>query len=69
MMMHFVMHWPMAAETNLWPFVVDYAGYIYNHLLNMQSAVAPIDVFTELLHFSYQDLQRLRVFGCLIYMF
>ena len=29
--------------------------------------MAPIDVFTELLHFGYRDLQRLHVFGCPVY--
>ena len=67
MMMHFAMHWPEDAETNLWPFAVDHAVYIWNHLPNMQSAVAPIDTFTELLHFGYRDLQRLHVFGCPVY--
>ena len=67
MMMHFAIHWPKAAETNLWPFAVDYAVYIWNHLPNMQSAIAPIDTFTELLHFGYRDLQRLHVFGCPVY--
>ena len=69
MMMHFAIHWPKAAETNLWPFAVDHAVYIWNHLPNMQSAIAPIDTFTELLHFGYRNLQRLHVFGCPVYVF
>ena len=25
MMLHFALHWPQVAETNLWPFAVDHA--------------------------------------------
>ena len=67
MMIHFAMHWPQQAATNLWPFAVDHAVYLWNHIPNLDTAVAPIDVFTELLHFGHRDLQRLHVFGCPVY--
>ena len=67
MMIHFAMHWPAAASLNLWPFAVDHAIHIWNRLPNKNTKVAPIDVFTELLHFGTNDLQRLHVFGCPVY--
>ena len=67
MMTHFVMHWPGAAFLNLWSFAVDHAIHIWNRLPNKNTKVAPIDVFTELLHFGARDLQRLHVFGCPVY--
>jgi hypothetical protein len=32
MLIHFAMHWPQASSTELWPFAVDQAIYIWNHL-------------------------------------
>jgi hypothetical protein len=32
MLIHFAMHWPQASSTDLWPFAVDQAIYIWNHL-------------------------------------
>ena len=33
-LIHFVLHWPRMANSrdNLWPFAIDYAVYMYNHL-------------------------------------
>ena len=42
-MLHFAMHWPQMADTNLWPFAVDHSVYIWNRLPYMQSRLAPID--------------------------
>ena len=67
MMIHFAMHWPQAAETNLWPFAVDHAVYLWNRIPNKSTKLAPIDIFTTLLHFGNNDLQRLHVFGCPVY--
>jgi hypothetical protein len=67
MMIHFAMHWPQVAETNLWPFAVDHAVYLWNRIPNKSTKLAPIDIFTTLLHFGNNDLQRLHVFGCPVY--
>ena len=32
LLLHFVLHWPQAADENLWPFAVDYAVFIWNNL-------------------------------------
>ena len=67
MLIHFAMHWPQVAETNLWPFAVDHAVYLWNRIPNKSTKLAPIDIFTTLLHFGNNDLQRLHVFGCPVY--
>jgi hypothetical protein len=67
MMIHFAMHWPQVAETNLWPFAVDHAVYLWNRIPNSKTKLAPIDILTTLLHFGNNDLQRLHVFGCPVY--
>ena len=67
MMIHFAMHWPQAADTNLWPFAVDQALYIWNRIPDMKTRLAPSDLFASLLHFGNNDLQRLHVFRCPCY--
>ena len=32
MMLHFSFDWPQVAETNLWPFAVDHAIYVWNNI-------------------------------------
>ena len=32
MLFHFALYWPQVAETNLWPFAVDYTIYIWNNI-------------------------------------
>ena len=67
MMIHFVMHWPQAVDNNLWPFAVDHAIYIWNRIPDGARRFSPVDLFTSNLHFGNNDLQRLHVFGCPVY--
>ena len=64
-MIHFAMYWPAIVSLDFCPFPVDHAIHIWNQLPNKNTKIAPIDVFTELLHFG--DLQRLHVFGYPVY--
>ena len=68
MMIHFSMHWPQAADTNLWPFAVNHAIYIWNQITDSKTHFSLIDLFTSLLHFGNNDLQQLHVFSCPIYL-
>ena len=65
MVIHFVMHWPQAADTNLWSFAVDHAIYIWNRIPDGKTHFSPVDLFTSNLHFSNNDLQRLHVLDVL----
>jgi hypothetical protein len=40
-LLHFVLHWPQMAKNrdNLWPFAVDYAVYMHNHLYQLWKCV------------------------------
>lgn len=44
-LLHAAMHWKDGVTSKLWPMVVDYAVYLYNHLPN-EKGIAPADLFT-----------------------
>ena len=67
MLIHFSMHWPQASSTDLWPFAVDQAIYIWNHLPDSDTKLSPIEMFTQTKFHNHHHLQNLHVFGCPVY--
>jgi hypothetical protein len=67
MLIHFAMHWPQASSTNLWPFAVDQAVYIWNHLPDSETKLSAIELFTQTKFHNHHNLQNLHVFGCPVY--
>ena len=67
MLLHMVIHWPEQANTNLCPFALEHAAYIWNHLPQKDSKLAPLELFTQSRFDNYAALQRLHVFGCPTY--
>jgi hypothetical protein len=67
MLIHFAMHWPQASSTDLWPFAVDQAIYIWNHLPATDTKLSPIELFTQTKFHNHHHLQNLHVFGCPVY--
>jgi hypothetical protein len=67
MLIHFAMHWPQASSTDLWPFAVDQAVYIWNHLPDSDTKLSPIELFTKTKFHNHHHLQNLHVFGCPVY--
>ena len=45
-MLHTTIHWPEVANRSLWPMAVDHAVYLYNHVPNELTGLAPINIFT-----------------------
>jgi hypothetical protein len=68
-LLHFVLHWPQMAKNrdNLWPFAVDYAVYMHNHLPTLDMRVSPVERLTNTLFGNYNHLTRAHVFGCPVY--
>ena len=68
MMLHLRLHWPDEFSSDLWPFALDYAVYIYNHVpvKGKPGAPSPIEVFCGS-KVGCRSLRRLRVFGCPCY--
>lgn len=67
MMLHYILHWPQEAHLELWPFAVDYAVWLWNHLPDTTTRLSPIEVFTSATFPDYKHLQRTRVFGCPVF--
>jgi hypothetical protein len=68
-LLHFVLHWPQMAKNrdNLWPFAINYAVYMYNHLPIQDKRLSPSELFTGRVFNNYNRLIRAHVFGCPIY--
>ena len=66
MMLHTAIHWPKVADTSLWPMAVDHAVYLYNHVPNELTGLAPINIFT-CTHWTQSKFHDLHVWGCPVY--
>jgi hypothetical protein len=67
MLLHHILYWPQEARLELWPFAVDYSVWIWNHLPDITTRLSPIEVFTKSSFPDNRHLQRVRVFGCPVY--
>jgi hypothetical protein len=67
-LLHQVLHWPDSANLELWPFAIEHAVYIWNHLPRKDTKMAPIEMFTRSkLSNATNLLGRLHVWGCPAY--
>ena len=66
MMLHATIHWPKVADTSLQPMAVNHAVYLYNHVPNELTGLAPIDIFTHT-HWTQSKFHDLHVWGCPVY--
>jgi hypothetical protein len=68
MLLHVRLHWPDEFSADLWPFALDYAVYIYNHVptKGKPGMPSPQEVFCGT-KIGCRPLRRLRVFGCPCY--
>jgi len=60
MMYHAHLHWPQTFSVDLWPYALDYAVWIHNHVPRQRHGWAPIEMFCSLTH-DCAHLQRLKV--------
>ena len=64
-MLHAALHWPEKADIKLWPFAMQHAGaYIWNHLPDESSGLAPIEILSKTRLPSFDCLRQLHVWGC-----
>ena len=66
MMLHQALLWPEHFDMRLWPFALDQAAYLYNHLPNKFSPVAPLEIFTGS-KLDSSILRNEKVWGCPAY--
>ena len=64
MMLHSFAHWPSVADPALWPFAMEHAAFLWNHMPNPGSGLAPIELFTGSRLPHHDSLQKSRVWGC-----
>ena len=60
------MHWPETFSMNLWPYVIDYAVFIYNHTPRAEVGVAPIKHMGNC-YMNCKHIAHCKVFGCPVY--
>ena len=66
MLLHAAIRWPDVADASLWPMVLEYAAYVYNHMPHDNSGIAPIDIWTRTT-WPREQLRNLHVWGCPAY--
>jgi hypothetical protein len=57
MMLHAGIHWPEAAQLDLWPFAMQHAIWIWNHLPKKDMKLALIELFSGTKLDSHDYLQ------------
>ena len=67
MLLHATIHWPEAEHLHLWPFALQHAAYLWNHLPNRTTGVAPIEIFSGVSFSTFEHLTRSHVWGCPVY--
>jgi hypothetical protein len=67
MMLHALLHWPDEVELDIWPFAMDHAVYLWNHLPNARTGIAPVELFMSQLLEDFNFLKNAQVFGCPCY--
>jgi hypothetical protein len=66
MMLHAAIHWPDMADSALWPMAIAHAVFLHNHVPNLDSGVAPVDLFTRS-RWEQHKFHDLHVWGCPVY--
>jgi hypothetical protein len=66
-LLHMSLHWPEQADLELWPFALEHAAYLWNHLPCADTRLAPQELYTSSLCVSYDHLARLHTFCCPVY--
>ena len=66
MMIYANLMWPEVQDEALWPLAVSHAVYLYNHTPNMESGIAPIELFSQTVN-DGQALRNAHPWGCPAY--
>ena len=67
MLLHAVIMWPDQADLTLWPFAMEHAIYLWNNMPKKDHRTAPLELFSSNKLSSYDQLRRLHVWGCPVY--
>jgi len=67
LMMHQLVHWPDQFDPALWPFAMDHAVFLWNHMPRPGQTHSPVELLTGTKLPGTSPLQRTRVWGCPAY--
>jgi hypothetical protein len=67
MLLHQALHWPDQTRLDLWPFALEHAVYLWNHLPSRDSLLAPMELFSGATFDNFDHIQKARVWGCPVY--
>ena len=67
MMLHVAIHWPDKADIKLWPFAMQHAAHIWNHLPDETSGIATIELLSGAKLPSFDCLRQLHTWGCPVF--
>jgi hypothetical protein len=67
MLLHQALHWPDESRLDLWPFALEHAVYLWNHLPRKDSLIAPVELFTGSTFDNFAHIAKARVWGCPVY--
>jgi hypothetical protein len=67
-MVHVSLHWTERGsdDLSLWSFAVKYSVWIYDHVLNIQSGLTPLELITRECS-GYKDILHCHVWGCPVF--
>jgi len=64
MLLHAAVHWPAAANIQLWPFALEHAVYLWNILPDTMTRLSPLELISGSHNPDYSHLRHLHVWGC-----
>jgi hypothetical protein len=68
MMLHASLMWPDQSDLGLWPFALQHAVYLWNHLPDQHGPrLSPLELFTQTRFLDYSFLARCHVWGSPVY--
>ena len=62
-----MLHWPDEADHDLWPFALQHAVFLWNHLPQRDSLQSPIELFSGEVVDHHKLFKRLHVWGAPVY--
>jgi hypothetical protein len=64
MMLQHALLWPDRADLKLWPFAMEHAVFLWNHMPKEDGTLSPMEMFTKQKMNNYEHLVRSHVWGC-----
>eukprot|EP00957_Ditylum_brightwellii_P086595 6588831-Ditylum_brightwellii.AAC.1 len=66
MLLHAAIYWPDKTDFLCWPFALQYAADLWNHMPDIQSGLSPIDKFSGTVN-DHTHFLSPHVWGCPMY--